>query len=469
MTPIGEALARELGRDRVAEDEATLAAHRTDYWILAHLRARQGRLGAGPASVVRPRSTAEVATAVRLAQRLGVALVPYGAGSGVVGGATPPAGALVVDLRAMDAFLELNETALYARVQAGMMGGAYEAALRARGYMGGHYPQSIDRSTVGGWIATRAAGQFSTRYGNIEDLCLGLQAVLASGEVVRLEPMPRSSIGPSLRELFLGSEGTLGVVTEVVLRLFPLPEARTLASFAFPTMAAALEASRRVLRAGWRPAVLRAYDAAETARQFSTWASSGGCLLLVVSEGPASLVQAEAAACAREASACGGVDAGTEAVAHWLEGRNTVPSWEFFLDREMLADTIEVAATWDRIGTIYERVIEALAGAPGVIVASGHSSHGYAQGTNIYFTFVMKPADFARAEEAYLEAWARALRATLDAGGTISHHHGIGRLRAAWLPQELGSAYALLRDLKRALDPHGIMNPGALLPPEPAT
>src|SRR5262249_3788846 len=157
---------------------------------------------------------------------------------------------------------------LYARAQAGMMGGVYEQTLAARGFTTGHYPQSIDLSTVGGWVATRAAGQFSTRYGNIEDLCLGLEAVRPSGEIVRLEPVPRASVGPSLREVFLGSEGAFGVITEVVLRVHPLPEQRALASYAFPTIGDALEASRRVLRVGWRPAVLRAYDAIETTRQF---------------------------------------------------------------------------------------------------------------------------------------------------------------------------------------------------------
>jgi alkyldihydroxyacetonephosphate synthase len=219
-----------------------------------------------------------------------------------------------------------------------------------------------------------------------------------------------------------------------------------------------------VLRAGWRPAVLRAYDAVESGRHFAKWEPADRCFLLVLSEGPGALTAAEGAACAREAAVGGGTAVGPEPVAHWLEARNTVPSWDFFLDREMLADTIEVAATWDRIDAIYETVVAALAGSPGVILASGHSSHGYQQGTNIYFTFVMKPADFARAEADYLEAWGRALRATLAAGGTISHHHGIGRLRAPWIAEELGSAFPLLRDLKRALDPSGLMNPGALLP-----
>ena len=463
MSEIGQTLVRELGADRVAEDAATLAAHRTDYWILAHLRARQGRLAGGPACVVRPRSTAEVAAAVRAAQRLGVAIVPYGAGSGVVGGATPPDRSLVIDLSAMNALLEVHDTALYARAQGGMLGGAYEAAVRARGYTGGHYPQSIDRSTVGGWVATRAAGQFSTRYGNIEDLCLGLEAVLPSGEVVRTALVPRASAGPSVREIFLGSEGTLGVITEVTLRLHPLPERRELASFAFPTFHDGLEAMRRIVRVGWRPAVLRLYDAPEAARNFSAWATADACLLLVVSEGPAGLVDGELAASVATATALGGSAVGPEPVAHWLEHRNVVPSWDFFLDREMVADTIEVAATWDRLGALHTAVTTALGGVDGMLVASGHSSHCYAQGANIYFTFVLKPADFADAERLYLESWSRALRATLDGGGTISHHHGIGRLRASWLAEELGSAYPVLLALKRTLDPAGVMNPGALI------
>src|SRR5439155_3604171 len=216
----------------------------------------------------------------------------------------------------------------------------------------------------------------------------------------------------------------------VVLRVHPLPEERRLEAWAFPSFSAALETIRRVLRVGWRPAVLRAYDGLETGRHFASFAPGDRAFMVVVSEGPAALVAAEMAAVAREASAGGATAVGKEPAVHWLETRNKVPSWDFFLDREMLADTIEVATTWDRIDRLYETVVAALAGAPGVVVASGHSSHGYPQGTNIYFTFVMKPEPFAEAEAAYLEAWARALRATLAAGGTISHHHGIGRLRA---------------------------------------
>jgi alkyldihydroxyacetonephosphate synthase len=461
MTQIGAALARELGPDRVAEDEATLAAHRADYWILAHLRARQGRLGAGPACVVTPRSTAEVQTVVRTAQRHGVAIVPYGAGSGVLGGAVAPTGAVVLDTRAMDRLLQLNEPSLWVRVQAGMMGGVYQATLEQRGYTGGHFPQSIDRSTVGGWVATRAAGQYSTRYGNVEDLCLGLEVVLPSGEVARVKTVPRAAAGPSLRELFLGSEGTLGVVTEVTYRIFPTPEHRAMASYAFPSMAAGLEAIRRIVRVGWRPAVVRLYDAMESARHFTASVPPDHAMLLLLSEGPRTLVEAEMQACA--AVCADGTSTGPEAVAHWLEHRNAVPPWDVFLDREMLVDTIEIAADWDRVGALYDAVTAALRAAPGNIAATAHSSHSYPQGTNLYVTFAIKPEDWRQAEPAYLDAWGRVMRATLDGGGTIAHHHGIGRLRTPWLAEELGSAYPVLVALKRALDPAGIMNPGVLI------
>src|SRR5262249_41669266 len=378
-------------------------------------RARQGRAGPPPACVARPRNTAEVAAAVRTAQRHRVAIVPYGGGSGVLGGAVPPAGSVVIDLRAMDRLLAIDDTSLLASAQAGMVGGDYERALHARGYTSGHYPQSIERATLGGLVATRSAGQFSTRYGNIEDLLLGLEAVLPSGDTLRLAPVPRASTGPSLRELFLGSEGTLGIVTEVTMRLFPLPERRQVESFVLPSMAAGLDLIRRVVRVGWRPAVLRLYDAIETARTFNAWAPADACLLLVVCEGPAAMADAELAAVS--AAAGGARRLGAAPVEHWLDHRNTVPSWDFFLDREMMVDTIEIAAAWDRVAALYDAVVARLGSVPGMLAASAHSSHSYAQGTNLYITFAIKPEDFARAEDTYLQAWTHVMETTLAAGG----------------------------------------------------
>ncbi len=255
-----EALVRTLDAKRVAWDDATLAEHAHDTWPLSLLRIHQQRLTTRPACVVRPASTADVAATLKLAHQHRVAVVPFGGGSGVGGGVLPDGEAIVVDLRAMDQLLELNETSLQVRVQAGMYGHLYEEALQARGYTMGHWPQSVALSTVGGWVATRAAGQYSTRYGSIEDMLLGLEAVLADGRVVRIKSTPRRSAGPDPRHLFLGAEGTAGIVTEATFKIFPLPESRRLLTFAFPDFDSGLEAIRDIMRAGWRPQVLRLYD-----------------------------------------------------------------------------------------------------------------------------------------------------------------------------------------------------------------
>jgi alkyldihydroxyacetonephosphate synthase len=417
--------------------------------------------------VVTPESTAEVVAVLRWADERRVPVVPYGGGSGVCGGVLPDAGTVVVDMRRMAALLDLNETALSARVEAGMFGHTFEEALNGRGYTMGHWPQSVSLSTVGGWVATRAAGQFSTRYGSIEDMLLGLEAVLAGGQVVRITPTPRRSAGPDLRHLFLGAEGTLGIVTELTVKIFPTPESRKLLSFAFPDLDAGLEAIRQLVRVGWRPPVVRLYDAMESGRHFGQWQPQDQCVLILLSEGPAALAAVEAEACYAVCTGHGGEPLGEAPVRHWLAERNNVPSLLSFIERGFVLDTIEVAADWDRMHALYAEVVAALRAVPQVIVASGHTSHSYAQGTNIYFTFVAKPDDPAAAEPTYLACWRAAMEATLRAGGTICHHHGIGRLRAPWMTAEHGEAgVALLRALKRALDPHGILNPGALLPAE---
>jgi alkyldihydroxyacetonephosphate synthase len=465
MTKIADTIAKEIGADRLVTDEAALEAHRVDYWILAHLRRRQGRLPAPPLAVVQPRSTAEVAAVVKIARAARTPIVPYGGGSGVVGGATPEAGALVIDLRRMDQLLEVNDTTLTARAQAGLLGGEFERLLTARGYVSGHYPQSLALASMGGLVATRSAGQFSTLYGNIEDLCLGLEVVLPDGAIARFTPTPRSATGPSLREIFVGSEGALGIVTEVTVRIFPTPERRAMSAWTFDGMGPALDAIRRIVRVGWRPAVVRLYDAFEASQwHFKQWVPENNCALLLLSEGPATLVAAEDAACAAIATAAGGSAIGPAPVEHWLERRNTVPTWDQFLDQETMVDTIEVSAAWDRVGALYEGAITALKTRPGMLVASAHSSHSYRQGTNLYVTFAVKPEQFADAEAAYVGAWTAVMEATLAAGGSISHHHGIGRMRTPWLARELGTAYPVLCTLKRALDPDGLMNPGVLLP-----
>jgi alkyldihydroxyacetonephosphate synthase len=450
--------------ERVIDDPATLARARRDTWVISVWRSLQDRPDPNPTCVVRPATTADVSAVLAYASRERVAVVPFGAGSGVCGAVLAPEHSIVVDLGGMRALKRIDETSLLAIVEPGLLGSEFEAALNRAGYSMGHFPQSIALSSVGGWVATRAAGQFSTKYGNIEDMLVAFEAVLPSGEIVRTRPIPRAAAGQDVRHLFLGAEGTTGILTELTYEIHPLPAATEQQAVAFPSMQAGLEALRTIVRTGWRPAVLRLYDEIEAGRSFSGAAKDSESLLLVLTEGPAELAAAEINGAVRIATEAGGRIVGSEPVDSWLHHRNAVPGFEYFLKQGMVVDTIEVASTWDRIGDLYDGVLAAMRAVPGLIVASGHSSHSYGTGTNIYFTFAGRPERPDDLEDLYFRIWNAAMEATLAAGGTISHHHGIGRVRRAWLPKELGSAYPLLTTLRKALDPLGIMNPGALLP-----
>jgi alkyldihydroxyacetonephosphate synthase len=371
---------------------------------------------------------------------------------------------VVVSTEELAGLVDLDPGDLVATFRAGTNGMEAERRVETAGLTIGHWPQSIELSTVGGWVATRASGQLSTGYGNVEDLVLALEAVLPDGTIVRTRRTPRASAGPDLRQLFLGSEGTLGIVTEVTFSLRELPEARRGQAFHFATFGAGLEAIRRVVAKGWRPAVVRLYDARESERLFPESCPPGRALLILLHEGPAALVAAQAeavAACAAEA----GEEASPSAVDRWLEQRNRVPGVRGFLEQGMVLDTIEVACTWSRAAALYERTTQALRGVPGCLLASAHSSHSYRSGTNLYITFLARPERREEMRAVYRECWRRTLEATLAAGGGISHHHGIGRVRRDALERELGRAgVALLRAIKRALDPEDLMNPGVLLP-----
>jgi alkyldihydroxyacetonephosphate synthase len=459
------ALVRMLGTGRVLWDERTLTDHAHDTWFMTLLHMMRGEHTTRPAAVVKPATTDDVAAVLRWANAERVPVVPFGGGSGVCGGILPSADAVVVDLRDMNRLLEVNETALTARVQAGMMGHLFEAALAERGYSMGNWPQSVEVSTVGGWVATRAAGQFSTRYGAIEDMLLGLEAVLPDGRIVRIKATPRRSAGPDLRHLFLGAEGTLGIVTELTVKIFPLPESQRRMSFRFPDFDGGLEAIRTIVRNGWKPPVVRLYDGPETGRHFGQWAGDEECcFLILVSEGPASLTAAEAEACHIACTGHGGEPIGEAPVEHWLAERNNVPGFEPFLEKGFVLDTIEIASGWDTIHEIYREVIANVRTVKDLIVVSGHSSHSYPQGTNIYFTFVAHPENPDDAEATYRACWEKTMQATVRGGGTIAHHHGIGRLRTGWMATEHGEGLSILRAIKKAIDPNGIMNPGVLLP-----
>jgi alkyldihydroxyacetonephosphate synthase len=397
-----------------------------------------------------------------MATQAGAPVIPFGLGSGVVGGVLASPGAVLLDMGAMAQTRAIDEVNLLASFDAGKNGLEAEQEVATRGLTIGHWPQSVAISTVGGWIATRASGQFSTAYGNIEDIVHSIEAVLPDGELVLLGRGPRASAGPDLRHIMLGSEGTLGVITGATLSLRRAPEARAVAAFEAPDMKTGFEFQREVIQSGRRPPVARQYDEREAARLD---ARMSRCLVLMVHEGPATLVAAEKAAVGEIAARFGLTLAPSDIVDHWLEHRNTVPNWSTFLERNVIVDTVEVSASWDAIGAVYDDAVTALKALPGCLNGSAHSSHAYRSGLNLYFSFAIRGEDATTLEASYLAAWSAIMDATDRHGGSLSHHHGIGRVRAPWLERELGAGgLALLRKLKAALDPTGMMNPGALFP-----
>lgn len=451
-----------LGEAKVLTDEAALSARRHDYWMVSWLRDRLEAGAPKPACVVRPASPADVQTVMRVAVETGTPVIPFGLGSGVVGGVVARSDAILLDMGAMDRTRAIDGDNLLASFDAGKNGFAAEQEVAAQGLTIGHWPQSVEVSSVGGWIATRASGQFSTAYGNIEDIVHSIEAVLPDGSLVNLGLGPRASAGPDLRHLLLGSEGTLGVVTGVTLSLRRQAERRALSAYAAADMRTGFDYQRELVQSGWRPPVMRQYDVRETGRLHE---SARDCTIIMVHEGPAGLVEAETAAAAALAARQGLSPLPAAIVEHWLERRNHVQSWDQLLSRNIAADTVEVSARWDRIGAIYEAAVKAVGGIEGCLAASAHSSHVYRSGLNLYFTFAFHREVLADLEPVYFEAWRRIMQATADGGGSVSHHHGIGRVRRDWLARELGpEGVALLRKLKTALDPQGIMNPGVLIP-----
>ena len=435
-------------------DAATLDEHARDWWPVSIGWAAHGQLLARPGIVVMPTSTAAVCEVVAACLEARVPYTVQGGRSGVCGGAVPEPGAVALDLTALHGVLSFDEVSLRLRVNAGTFGPELEAWLRERGCTIGHFPQSMDLSTVGGWVACRGAGQYSTRYGKIEDLVRGLTVVLPDATVVSTGAAgPRQASGPDLTQLFVGAEGTLGVVTEVELVVHRLPGAEARRAWSFATFAEGLEACRVILQTGATPAVLRLYDQAESQRQFGI----DRAVLIVLDEAEERLLGATIAIVEDTCSAARVEDVAL--VAQWLEHRNDVSALGALWERGVVVDTIETAATWGALPRVHAEVIDAIMGVGGTSVATVHQSHAYLDGACLYFTFAGRPED---ADAYYREVWDVATAAALAAGASLSHHHGVGRNRAGYLRAALGHGADVLAAIKGVLDPHFLANPSVL-------
>ena len=477
------------GREAVRVDREARVRHAAGRGYADLLRLRAGRPLAAPDAVLMPRDPGQVQAVLRGCSEIGVAVVPFGGGTSVVGGVEPLRGGfdavVSLDLTGLARVLAVDRRSLTATLEPGLLGPALEAALAAHGLTLGHYPQSFEFSTVGGWVATRSAGQASTGYGRIDELVEGVRCLTPAGEL-RTLPVPASAAGPRLREVIVGSEGALGVISEVTVRVRPAPESLLYEGWSFRSFADGLEALRVMEQEGASPEVARLSDEAETRLSLAPAASqgltarlgrsylrargrAGGCLAIVGLEGKEEDVARRRLRVAALLRAGGGVPLGRRPGRAWLRGRFAAPYLrDELLHRRVLVDTLETSAPWSALERTYGAVAGALRdslsgrGTPPIVMC--HVSHLYRSGASLYFTFLARQEPGAE-----LEQWGAAKEAASEAivrsEATISHHHAVGRDHAPWMGAEVGElGVGLLRAVKERLDPAGIMNPGKLLP-----
>ncbi|MGF1472493.1 MAG: FAD-binding oxidoreductase [Rubrobacteraceae bacterium] len=454
---------------------------------LIALRSGQGLLF--PDGVAFPSSTAEVEELISYAREHDVSLIPYGGGTSVVGHVNPPPGerpVLTVDLRNLDRLVDLDHRSRLATFGAGVRGADLEASLRARGYTLGHYPQSFEYSTLGGWVATRSSGQQSLGYGRIEDLFVGGRLVTPSGSL-HLKSHPASAAGPDLKHLVLGSEGRFGILTEATVRVSPLPEAEGFYGIFFPDWESAVEAARELVQAGTSLSMVRVSDPRETetnlalsfgprkiaALEFLLNARAireGKCLAIIGVSGTRRKTRLARREALRVTSRHGGVNVGSFPGRGWARSRFRAPYLRDALwETGYAADTLETATRWSNVNKTHEAIQHALRPAledeaESVHVFS-HLSHLYKSGSSIYTTFVYRSGgDPAVA----LDRWRRLKKAASEAiiasGATISHHHGVGSYHAPYMHTEKGElGVRALEAALETLDEPGVMNPAALL------
>ena len=509
--PMLVSLRRLLGEEAVRTDKRARVEHSCGKAYRDLVRVRAGVVPNPPDAVVYPADEGQVAAALAWATERDIAVIPFGGGSSVLGGVEPEPGerpTITLDMARLDRLVSLDRTSWTARIQAGARGPEVEAQLNEQGFTLGHFPQSFEFSTLGGWIATRAAGQTSTGYGKIEDLTQAVRLVAPAG-IVETRNTPATATGPRLLRALVGSEGTLGVITEATMRVRPRPPLQDYRAFLFHHLEDGIAALRELLQHGPRPTIARLSDPPETAslavmahehrglrslfdramggyltgkgyrlvdEEMTDRATPGAMDLSTVSvflllgydgqPGPVREHWRRALPVCRDH---GGLALGRAAAESWKRDRFAQPYLrDTLLEAGVMVDTLETATSWSNLAHLYEEMtaairsgIQASGGGPGFVMT--HISHVYEWGASLYTTFLGRQVT-GREIEQWWEVKRAATESILAAGGTLSHHHGIGRDHAPWLEEEVGPVgMAALRALKRAFDPAGMMNPGVLL------
>lgn len=498
--PMLSSLRQVLDDEAVRLDKRTRVEHAYGKSYRDLIRIRAGYVPNPPDAVVYPDGEAKVASLMSWAADRDVALIPFGGGSSVVGGVEPSRNGeptMTVDLARLDQVLAIDRQSRIARIQAGATGPEVETQLNEKGFTLGHFPQSFQFSTLGGWIATRAAGQTSIGYGKIEDMTQGVRVVTPAG-ILETRDVPATATGPSIRQMLIGSEGAYGIITEATMRIHPQPEVQDYRGVLFRAFEDGVTAFRDLMQSDpLHPSIIRLSDEAETAAytvlahehrglrrvvdEAFEWylkaraydLADGTSLMLLGFDGSREWVANQWSLALEICRAHGGLPLGHSVGRTWRRERYAQPYLrDTLLGHGILVDTLETATNWTNLMSLYRAMVAALKGAittngggPGYVMT--HVSHAYEQGASLYTTFLGRqiPTSDPLVKQAQWEGIKEVVtEAILDAGGTLSHHHGVGRDHAPWLEEEIGpTGVKALRSLKRSLDPNGIMNPGTLL------
>jgi alkyldihydroxyacetonephosphate synthase len=497
VLPVGlEARLEEaVGPGKVSTDDHDRVVHGRGKSLTDLIRQRRGDLGRLPDVVVRPANEEEAAAVVRAALEEDAVVIPFGGGSCISGSLEPeadePRPVISIDMARLDRVLAIDATSQLARVQAGVFGPDLERQLNAQGWTCGHFPDSFTYSTLGGWIATRSSGMQSDRYGDVAEFTRGLRVVTPSGVLV-VRPVPSTSTGPSVREMVLGSEGRLGVITEATIQVRRLPPERKILGYLFPTWPAGVAAMRDIAASEASPSVTRVSDAPETAFSFAMrdaptvldrvkskalqaflrrrgWELESMCLALIGYEGGAHDVATHRKFTQRIIKRHGGLCIGSSPGRLYDQKKFDTPYIrDYLLNRGAPADVSETSAPWSALHTLYDNVMAAGHGAfrrlgvPGYLMC--HLSHSYHSGACLYFTFALNPPDDHDALEDYGVVKRAIQQAFVDSGATLSHHHAVGTEHAEWLEADISRpGVAMLRALFEGTDPGANLNPGKIV------
>jgi alkyldihydroxyacetonephosphate synthase len=491
------ALESAVGRGQVSTDPLDRVVHGRGKSLRDLVRSRAGDFGRIPDVVVRPGDEEAVEAVVRAAVDGDAVVIPFGGGTSISGSLEAPPyetrTVISVDLGAMNRVLEIDSDSRLARVQAGVLGPAFEEQLNAQGWTLGHFPDSFTHSTLGGWVATRSSGMQSDLYGDVADLTRAVRVATPAG-LLATRAVPSTSTGPSVREMVLGSEGRLGIITEATVHVHRVPEQRTIVGYLFPTWADGLAAMNAIAASDAAPSVTRVSDAAET--QFSFATKTGDslldrvkskalstflerrrhfdldamCLSFIGYEGSKAHVAAQRKLVGRIVSRRGGLAIGAGPGALYDQKKFDTPYIrDFLLDRGALADVSETSAPWSVLPGLYDNVMGAARGAFSELGVKGyimcHLSHSYHSGACLYFTFAFKPAETREPLEQYDVVKSAIQQTFMDSGATLSHHHAVGTEHSPWLEQDISApGVEMLRALFDGIDPGANLNPGKIVP-----